>query len=95
MRSLRNTERVLKNPIAEQVIEMEARGAGIEELGPLLSGKRCYKLLTEGDLDHGLWTAGQVVGLIRSIPAIQELVDTIMSEARDIVGDRLAREILA
>jgi nitronate monooxygenase len=95
MRSLRNTERVLKNPIAEQVIEMEARGAPLEELAPLLSGKRGYKVLTEGDIDYGLSTAGQVVGLIRSIPTIQELVDTIISEARAIVTERIAGELLA
>ena len=94
MRTLRNTGRFLKNALAEKVIEMEAQGAPIEELGPLLSGKRGYKVLTEGDLDHGLWTAGQVVGLIRSIPTIQELVDTIMTEAKDIVAGRLADGIL-
>ena len=48
----------------EQVIEMEARGAPLEELAPLLSGKRGYKVLTEGDLDHGLSTAGQIVGFL-------------------------------
>ena len=95
MRSLRNTERVLKNPIAEQVIEMEARGAPLEELAPLLSGKRGYKVLTEGDLDHGLSTAGQIVGMIRSIPTIQDLVDTIMREARSIATDRIAGQLLA
>ncbi len=95
MRSLRNTERVLKNPIAEQVIEMEARGAPLEELAPLLSGKRGYKVLTEGDLDYGLSTAGQVVGLIRSIPTVQDLVDTIISEAKAIVTRRIAGELLA
>jgi NAD(P)H-dependent flavin oxidoreductase YrpB (nitropropane dioxygenase family) len=95
MRSLRNTERVLKNPIAEQVIEMEARGAPLEELAPLLSGKRGYKVLTEGDLDYGLSTAGQVVGLIRSIPTVQDLVDTIIREAKAIVTHRIAGELLA
>ena len=95
MRSLRNTERVLKNAIAGQVVEMEARGAPLEELAPLLSGKRGYTVLTEGDLEYGLSTAGQVVGLIRSIPTVQELVDTIIREARAIVTDRIAGELLA
>jgi nitronate monooxygenase len=94
MRSLRNTERVLKNPIAEQVIEMENRGAPLEELAPLLSGKRGYKVLTEGDLDYGLSTAGQIVGMIRSIPTIQDLVDTIMSEAKSIATDRISGQLL-
>ena len=94
MRSLRNTERVLKNAIAEQVAEMEKRGATLDELGPLLSGQRGKKVMAEGDLDHGLFTAGQVTGLIHSIPTVQELVDTIISEAKEIVEGRLRPAIV-
>ena len=95
MRSLKNTERVIVNPIAEKVVEMEQQGAPFEELAPLLSGKRGYKVLKEGDIDEGMWTAGLVVVLIHDIPTIQELVDRIVSEARQIVGDRLGSEMLA
>jgi nitronate monooxygenase len=95
MRSLRNSERVLINPIVEQVIELESKGAGIEELAPLVSGKRYYKVLTEGDIEDGLWSAGQIVGMIHDIPTIQELVDRIMNEAREIVGTRLTQDMLS
>jgi len=94
MRSLRNTERVLKNAIADEVIEMEGKGAPFEELAPLLSGKRGHEVLTGGDRDHGLFTAGLVVGLIHSIPTIQELVDSIISEAKEIVSGRLADHVV-
>jgi nitronate monooxygenase len=94
MRTLKNTERVLMNPIAEKVIELEGQGAPFEELAPLLSGKRGLKALKEGDIDEGLWSAGQVVGLIHDIPSIQELVDGIISGARDIVHGRLGRDLL-
>ncbi len=89
MRSLRNTERVLKNAGASKVAEMEARGASIEELAPLLSGKNGLRLLTEGDLDGGLMTAGQCVGMVRSIPTVAELIATIVREAGEIVGERI------
>jgi nitronate monooxygenase len=95
MRSLRNTERVLVNPIAAQVIELESKGAQIEELAPLVSGKRYYKVLKEGDIDDGLWTAGQIVGLIHDIPTIQELVDRIIGEASEIVGKRLQEGMMS
>lgn len=94
MRSLRNTERVLKNTIADQVAEMEGRGAALDELAPLLSGQRGKKVMEEGDLDHGLFTAGQVTGLIHSVTTVQELVDTIMSEAKEIVEGRLGPAIV-
>jgi nitronate monooxygenase len=95
LRSLKNTERVLVNPIAEQVLELEAKGAGIEELAPLITGKRYQRVIEKGDIDDGIWTAGQVVGLIHDIPTIGDLVDGIISEARAIVGDRLGTEMLA
>jgi nitronate monooxygenase len=90
MRSLRNTERVLRNQVAEKVVELEGRGAGITELAPLVSGKNGLRVLQDGEIDVGLMTAGQSVGLIRDIPTVRELIDTIISQAQQIVGTRLA-----
>jgi nitronate monooxygenase len=90
MRSLRNTERVLRNPIAEKVVELESQGAGIAELAPLVSGKNGLRVLEEGELDVGMMTAGLSVGLVHDIPTVQELMDQIINEAKEIVGTRLA-----
>jgi nitronate monooxygenase len=89
MRSLRNTERVLRNPAAEKVLELEQAGAGIAELAPLVSGQNGLKMAIEGDLECGLWSAGQCVGLIHDVPTIGELIDRIMSEAKEIVEGRI------
>jgi nitronate monooxygenase len=35
-------------------------------------------------------TAGQCVGLIHDVPTVKELIDTIIDEAQEIVGSRLA-----
>lgn len=85
MRSLRNTERVLKNSVAEKVIELEAGGAGIEELAPLVSGKNGLKVLTTGDTEAGLCTAGLCVGLIDDIPTVAELIGRIITDAQAIL----------
>jgi len=90
MRSLRNTERVLRNEIAEKVVELEGQGAGIAELAPLVSGKNGLRVLKDGDTDVGLMTAGQSVGLVRDVPTVRELIDTIISESQQIAGTRLA-----
>jgi NAD(P)H-dependent flavin oxidoreductase YrpB (nitropropane dioxygenase family) len=89
MRSLRNTERVVRNPTAEKVAELEQRGATIAELAPLVSGKNGLRMVTEGDTECGLMSAGQCVGLIHDVPTIAELIDRIMREARSILDDRL------
>ena len=88
-RSLRNTARVLRNPVAEKVAEMEKRGATLEELAPLISGLKGKELLETGELDRGTLACGEVVGLIRSIPTVKELIDNIISEARDIIQQQL------
>jgi nitronate monooxygenase len=89
MRSLRNTERVLRNEVAEKVVELEAGGAGIAELAPLVTGKNGLRMLKDGEIEVGLMPAGQSVGLVHDIPTVRELMDTIMGEAKQITDDRL------
>ncbi len=85
MRSLRNSERVLKNPLADKIIEMEKQGATLEELAPMLAGERGRKAQETGEIDSGILACGQVIGLIHDIPSVKELIDRIVDGARDIV----------
>ena len=39
------------------------------------------RVMVEGEMDAGAWSCGMVVGLIRDIPTVQELIDRIMAEA--------------
>ena len=87
MRSLRNTERVLRNATAEKVVEMENRSATLEELASLLSGKRGLELYETGALDRGLVACGQVIGLVRDIPTVKELIERIIKEAEDVISN--------
>ena len=91
LRSLRNTARLLKNPVSEKVHEMETRGATIEELAQLISGKEGQRLLETGVLDHGILSAGQVVGLVRDVPTVKELIDRIIRVAKEVMS-RIAVE---
>jgi nitronate monooxygenase len=91
-RTVRNTARVFRNSIAEQVVEIEARPGPTDfaDLAPLVAGDRGKKVIAEGDMQHGIWSAGQVMGLIHDIPTVRELVDRIVAEAETIIGRRLA-----
>jgi len=86
MRSLRNTERVLRNATAEKVVEMENRSATLEELASLLSGKRGLELYETGALDRGLVACGQVIGLVHDIPTVKELIERIIKEAEEVIS---------
>ena len=89
MRTLRNTERVLVNSAVEKVLEIEARGnTKIEDIVPYVAGKRGLKMLEEGDTDSAAMSAGQIVGLIRDIPTVRQLIDRIIGEAREIMTKR-------
>ncbi len=94
MRSLRNTERVVVNEIVNEVLEIEAKGnATIDDIKHLVSGKGGKTMFEEGDTDAGIMSAGQIMGLIRDIPTCQVLIDRIMSEAEDIINNRLGSMI--
>ncbi len=93
-RSMRNTARVFKNSVAEQVLAMEAEGKGIEEIGPLVSGERGRAAMAGGDLEGGVWTAGMVAGLIHDIPSCQELVSRIVSQAEELITKRVSSVVV-
>jgi NAD(P)H-dependent flavin oxidoreductase YrpB (nitropropane dioxygenase family) len=89
-RSFRNTARVARNAISSQVVEIERGGGSFEDVKDLVSGQRGRVVFDRGDTDHGIWTAGQVQGLIDDIPTCAELVDRMVAEAHEIIDDRLA-----
>jgi nitronate monooxygenase len=95
-RKFRNTARVFKNTVAEEVSEIEKRpDSGFEDIAPLVAGEAGGKVLDEGDLEAGIWTAGMVSGLIHDIPSCAELVNRIISEAEEIIHKRLDKMAVA
>lgn len=91
-RSLRNTARVFKNSVAEQVVEIESRSGEtkFEDIQSLVQGVKGRELFDGGDLDKGIWSAGMIVGLIDDNPTCEELVSRIVAEAEQIMAERLA-----
>ena len=91
MRSLRNTERVLKNANVDRLLEIEReKGAKltIDDIHDQVAG--VYpRIMLEGQMDAGAWSCGMVAGLIHDIPSCKELIDRIMAEAETIIRNRL------
>src|SRR5438132_4206857 len=88
-RTMRNTSRVARNAISTKVVAMEKEGAKFEDIRDLVAGARGKMVYATGDADHGIWSAGQVQGLIHDIPSCAELISRIMREAEAIVRSRL------
>ncbi len=87
-RSIKNAARVLKTEFSQKVLEMEGRGATLEELLPLISGLRGKQALDEGEVNVGVIACGQVIGLIHEITSVKEIIEGIISEAK-LIGQRL------
>jgi len=71
--------RLLKNPFRDEVMKLEARGAGREELATLLGTGRARAGMLEGDLERGELEIGQVSGLIDDVPPVAEVMDRILA----------------
>lgn len=84
-RSMKNTSRVVRTPYTEKILEMERKGASLEELLPLLSGLRGREAYKTGDVSEATVSVGQAIGLIHRIPSAKEIIDSIISEAKVIV----------
>jgi NADH:quinone reductase (non-electrogenic) len=91
MRSLRNTERVLKNANVDRLLEIEREKGDklkIDDIHDQVAG--VYpRIMLDGQMDAGAWSCGMVAGLIHDIPTCKELVDRIMTEAETIIRTRL------
>jgi NAD(P)H-dependent flavin oxidoreductase YrpB (nitropropane dioxygenase family) len=87
MRRWTNTSRYFKNKVATEALKIEKTSTTgkFEEIAPFVSGKRGREVFVNGDKDFGVWTAGQVIGLIHDIPTCRELLTRIEKEAIEAV----------
>jgi nitronate monooxygenase len=91
-RTLHNTARVAKNAVSDEVVAIEKRGnATFADVKDLVAGSRGAAVLERGEMDAGIWSAGQTQALIHDIPSCKELVSRIVSEAEAIIRGRLAQ----
>jgi NAD(P)H-dependent flavin oxidoreductase YrpB (nitropropane dioxygenase family) len=87
-RKFHNTARVVRNSISEQIVELSQReDATFDDIAELASGARARRnVLAEGDMEGGMWWAGQTQGLIDSVGSTQQIVDEIIAEAEATIG---------
>jgi nitronate monooxygenase len=90
-RKFRNTSRVARNAISQQIRAIEQEpGSTFADIADLASGARAREAVyAEGDPDGGVWTVGQAQGLVHDIPTCGQLVSRIIDQARDLIANRL------
>jgi nitronate monooxygenase len=93
-RPLRNTLRIFDNSVARRILEMEAAGKGIEDIGPVASGQKGRIVFEQGSREAGVWAAGVSIGLVHDVPTVEELVSRMAREAAAIIRERLPRVLV-
>jgi len=90
-RKFKNTARVGKNEVSDEVVRISAEPeATFDDIRHLVAGAAGREVLQSGDLSKGIFWAGMVQGLIHDVPTVQELIDRIIGDAEAIVKQRLA-----
>jgi NADH:quinone reductase (non-electrogenic) len=80
-KTIKNAERVVRTVHSEKILDMESKGATLEDLLPLISGARGAMAYATGDYNSASITVGQVVGMIQDVPTVQDIIDNIIKEA--------------
>jgi NAD(P)H-dependent flavin oxidoreductase YrpB (nitropropane dioxygenase family) len=78
--------RALKNKIVDEILDAESKGATIQELAPMITGKRCEDAWSNGDIDIAPMMMGQSVGRVYDIKPVKQIVEDMVAEAKDQLG---------
>ncbi len=85
MRSIGATHRVWTNTAAKKCAEVESCGGGLEDVLNVVSGESSKKMYDTGDLNAGIISLGQGIGLVHDIPSVNDLFKRIITQADEIV----------
>lgn len=83
-RSIGSPARAIANEWTEKILEIEKENGGYEQLKDYISGKANTRYIHEGNLTEGFAWAGQVMGLIKDVPSVDELFKRIINDAEQI-----------
>ena len=72
--------RLIKNELFTKIAEAESRGAEADELRQLLGRAASKRGIFEGDLTNGELEIGQIVGAIREVKPVAEIMDDIITD---------------
>ncbi|OCC23499.1 nitronate monooxygenase [Croceicoccus estronivorus] len=94
-RTLNNTARVARNAVSEQVAAIQTDPhKTFDDVRELMSGARGRsEVLAAGNMDGGIWTAGQSQALVHDIPTCRDLVARIVAEA-EMAAKRIGRIVV-
>lgn len=83
-RSTGHPVRTLRNEMTKKYLELESKGATLEELEYLTLGA-LRKAVQEGDVKNGSVMSGQIAGLVKEEMTCQELIESLVKEVDSLL----------
>lgn len=83
-KSIGSPARTLRNGWTDKILEIEAEHPSYEAIKNYVSGEANKKYIYEGKQEEGFGWAGQVTGLIKDVPSVQELIERMVMQAEEI-----------
>ncbi|MBM3153897.1 MAG: enoyl-[acyl-carrier-protein] reductase FabK [Chloroflexi bacterium] len=78
--------RILKNPVAEKLLKMEASGASAEEMNAFIGPESRSRLgQVEGDMVNGQGHCGAIAGMIKEIQSVSNVMQSIIKDYDAVV----------
>jgi nitronate monooxygenase len=84
MRSVGFAHRIWMNGPGKKVQELEAKGGGIADIYPYVSGAAAKRMYETGELDAGTVSCSQGIGLIKEIKPLREALLEMVEDAKRI-----------
>lgn len=76
--------RIIKNQMAKNYVDLEKKGATLEELEHLTLGS-LRRSVFEGDVKNGSLMAGQVTGMLKKVEPMADILEGLMSETKEVL----------
>lgn len=83
-RSIGAPARTLRSSWTDKILEIESQTPTYEALKEYISGEANKRFIYNGEKDQGFGWAGQVTGLIKDVPTVQELIEEMVRQAGEI-----------
>jgi len=84
MRSIQNSHRVWINEVAKKVAELEKQQAGLQEIVEVAAGEKARRMFQDGDLNAGVISCGQGVGLVKKVMPMKDIIEGIVHQADEL-----------
>lgn len=82
-KSIRNMMRAADNQAARECLRLEEKGASLEELMTVISGKRGRDAYASGWVDSGIFPVGTGCSLIKEIKPVEDIMRELVQEMEE------------